>query len=357
VGVSGNADRSPSGGRGSAIAPLLLPGPPLFGDGGVNPGGCEDAKVPPEPPSERSELVVLCSLTAAIERIRSRFPSVEVVDISAGVPTDVRGEVLFGGWGPADVEAMARGVRWVQMAGTGIDNTAPEVRSAAVLTSSRGASAVAISEYVIAAMGAFARNWPDNWLRAAPDRWNEQPAASLAGATVALFGFGGIAQRVARIALAMEMSVVAQRRGEGPSPVPGVELVGSFADLVASAEHVVLAAPATAQTRHVVNADSLARMRPGVHLVNIARGSLIDQDALRVALDDGPVARATLDVTDPEPLPAGHWLYEHPKVFLTPHASWAGPPPFQAATEQFCDNLGRYLAGEPLVGVVGEDGY
>jgi phosphoglycerate dehydrogenase-like enzyme len=98
-------------------------------------------------------------------------------------------------------------------------------------------------------------------------------------------------------------------------------------------------------------------MKPGAHLVNIARGALVDQEALRGALDNGPIARASLDVTEPEPLPAGHWLYDHPKVFLTPHASWVGPPPLVASTELFCDNLERFLAGEPLQGVVGPDGY
>ena len=100
---------------------------------------------------------------------------------------------------------------------------------------------------------------------------------------------------------------------------------GSLPDLLAVADHLVLAAPATDATFHAINAESLRLLRPGAHLVNIARGSLVDQDALRGALDDGTVARASLDVTDPEPLPAGHWLYSHPQVFLTPHASWAGP--------------------------------
>jgi phosphoglycerate dehydrogenase-like enzyme len=101
----------------------------------------------------------------------------------------------------------------------------------------------------------------------------------------------------------------------------------------------------------------LAKVRKGVHLVNIARGSLVDQDALRIALDDGTVARASLDVTDPEPLPSGHWLYSHPKVFVTAHSSWVGPPVMEASTRMFCDNLERYLNGGELVGVVGDKGY
>lgn len=313
--------------------------------------------MPPPRFSSRSHPVVLCAVAPALERIRSRFPTVEVIDISEGVPAGAHGDVLFGGWGPHAVAAMSTGVQWVQLAGTGIDGVPPEVRAAPVLTSARGASAVAISEYVIAVMGAFARNFPENWLRAVPERWNFQPATTLSGATLALFGFGGIGQRVARIALGMEMSVVALRRHALPSPVEGVEMVRSLSELAGRADHLVLAAPATALTRHVVNAESLDLVRPGLHLVNIARGTLIDQDALRHALDDGTVARASLDVTDPEPLPAGHWLFEHPRVFLTPHASWVGPPFLDRATEIFCDNFDRYLAGEPLEGVVGPEGY
>lgn len=311
----------------------------------------------PATESPRANPVVLCAVGPATSVVRARFAHLDVVDISHGVPEGVHGDVLFGGWGPHAVAAMATGVQWVQLAGTGVDGVAPEIRDAPLLTSARGASAVAISEYVIAAVCAFARNLPENWLAEAPEHWNFQPATTLAGATLALFGFGGIARRVALIALAMEMRVVALRRTDAPSPVDGVELVRSFGDLAAAADHLVLAAPATDLTRHVVGAASLSQMRPGVHLVNIARGSLVDQEALRGALDDGTVARASLDVTDPEPLPAGHWMYDHPKVFLTPHASWTGTPPFERATEIFCENLERYLEGKPLAGVVGEAGY
>jgi phosphoglycerate dehydrogenase-like enzyme len=93
-------------------------------------------------------------------------------------------------------------------------------------------------------------------------------------------------------------------------------------------------------------------VKPGVHLVNIARGGLVDQEALLVALDDGRVARATLDVTDPEPLPEGHWMFTHPKVRLTGHISWSSPAGFEPLVAAAIDNLGRYLRGEELLGVV-----
>jgi phosphoglycerate dehydrogenase-like enzyme len=127
-----------------------------------------------------------------------------------------------------------------------------------------------------------------------------------------------------------------------------VEIVTDFDELLAVADHLVLAAPGTEDTQHLMNAAAFAKVKPGVHLVNIARGSLVDQDALRAALDDGRVARASLDVSDPEPLPAGHWLYEHPKVLLTPHSSWSSTAFFDAAVDIFCANLSHYLAGEPL---------
>jgi phosphoglycerate dehydrogenase-like enzyme len=302
-------------------------------------------------------VIVLCEFAPALEPIRVRFPELEVIDVSEGVTPGLRGDVLFGGMGPHAADIMATGIQWVHVGGTGIDTIDPAVRAAPLLTTSRGSSAVPISEYVIAAMAAFARHLPQNWIHEPPEQWHRQPSGKLAGATLGLFGFGGIAQRIARIALAMDMTVVAQRRSEGASPIESVEVVRSFGELVSEADHLVLVAPATELTYHVINADSLTLVKPGLHLINVARGSLVDHDALREALDDGRIARASLDVTDPEPVPEGHWLYEHPRVFLTPHSSWVGPPLFEAAVELFCKNLERYLAGAPLVGVVGDGGY
>ncbi|HLW18439.1 MAG TPA: NAD(P)-dependent oxidoreductase, partial [Actinomycetota bacterium] len=95
-----------------------------------------------------------------------------------------------------------------------------------------------------------------------------------------------------------------------------------------------------------------ADIKQGVTLTNISRGTIVDQDALLAALDDGTVARANLDVVDPEPLPAGHPLYTHPKVRLTPHISWSSPDTMKRTIELFADNLKRYDKGEPLEGLV-----
>ena len=110
------------------------------------------------------------------------------------------------------------------------------------------------------------------------------------------------------------------------APSTGCKSCTTMAELVADADHLVLAAPATAKTEHFVDAELLAQVKPGLHLVNIARGALVDQDALRVALDDGRVAMATLDTVDPEPLPAGHWLYSSIRTCgCRAHVSWFAP--------------------------------
>jgi phosphoglycerate dehydrogenase-like enzyme len=134
--------------------------------------------------------------------------------------------------------------------------------------------------------------------------------------------------------------------------------VKTFEALIDGADHLVLAAPLTARTRHIVNAASLARAKPGLHIVNIARGELIDNAALREALDSGRVSAASLDVVSPEPLPAGHWLYDHSKVRLSPHISWSWPLAPDTRGRIFADNLRRFLAGQPLENVIDpERGY
>jgi phosphoglycerate dehydrogenase-like enzyme len=195
---------------------------------------------------------------------------------------------------------------------------------------------------------------PETFLAEPPKYWNfpNPPLDRIEGSTLALVGMGGIGAAVASRAHAFGMHVRAMRRTDAPSPVPDVEMVRSLEELLPGADHVVLAAPATARTQHLIDAHAFSLMKPGVHIVNIARGALIDQDALRVALDDGTVARATLDTVDPEPLPAGHWLYSHPNVRLAAHISWYTPDLQREALEIFVENLGRYARGEQLLHVV-----
>lgn len=284
-------------------------------------------------------------------QLLKRFPDVAVVQIPERepLPAGVQGEVLLTQtWAaPNFAEAMQRGVRWVHTYGTGVNRFPFDALGGAALTCSRGGSGIPIAEWVLAAMLAFAKRIPESLVHE-PAQWKYLELGGLHGRALGLIGFGGIGREVAIRALPFGMRVRALRRSEGGA-MQGVELVRSLAELLREADHVVIAAPATPETHHLIGRDALAHVKRGVHLVNVARGALIDAEALREALDDGRVACASLDVTEPEPPPAGHWLYTHPRVRLSPHISWNMPGALDLLLEPFLENLARWIAGKPLL--------
>ncbi len=285
-------------------------------------------------------------------RVLEAYPNVtlERVPEEGPVPDGVRGDVLLTqAWGsPNLADVLARGVSWVHAYGTGVDAFPFDVLEGRPLTCSRGASAVPIAEWILATLLAAEKRLPDTWLSAPPKRWSFRRLGTLEGRTLGLVGLGAIAQATARRALAFDMRVIAHRRRDLPSPVPGVEVTTSLDPVLRDADHLVLAAANTAETRHLLCEETLARVKPGVHVVNVARGALIDQDALRRALDEERVGLASLDVAEPEPVPAGHWLYTHPRVRLSAHTSWNAPGAIDRLLDPFLENLGRYLRGEAL---------
>ena len=304
-------------------------------------------------PASRGALRVLSHLPrASLDRLAGPLPDVEIVEVpmEGEPPPETRGEVLLTfAWGSPNLALLAeRGVRWIHTIGTGVDRFPLGAVGDRILTCSRGASAIPIAEWTLAMLLAFEKRLPESWIERPPERWNQAELGGLAGRTLGLVGLGGIGTAVARRAQAFEMRVCALRRGGGPSPLAGVEMAGGLAELLAASDHVVIAASATPETRHLIGAEAFASLRPGAHLVNVSRGSLVDQEALRAALDSGRLARASLDVCEPEPLPAGHWLYTHPKVRLTPHISWSMPGAIPALVDTFIENLHRWIAGQPL---------
>jgi phosphoglycerate dehydrogenase-like enzyme len=294
---------------------------------------------------------------AGTERIRRQFPELDVVEVpvEGEVDPDLTGDALLCLTLAKNLDQLVHRVKWVHSFSTGVDSLPEAAFTAEVLTCSRGAGAVPISEFVLAAMLAFEKNIPDVWIHEVPENWNFADLGGLSGRSVGLVGLGGIGEAVARRALAFGMNVTAYRRRPLPSAVPEVRIVSSLDEVLSVADHLVVAAPYTPRTHHLLDASAFAQMKEGVHLVNIARGGLIDQDALRTALDDGRVAMASLDTVDPEPLPAGHWMYTHPRVRLSPHVSWSSPEGGRKIFELFLENLGRYVRSEPLEGVVDKD--
>ena len=297
-----------------------------------------------------------------LDAIAREVPGVRFHTIPAEgpLPEGVDGEVgLTFAWGsPNMASVIERGVRWVHTIGTGVDRFPLAAIGEATLTCSRGASATPISEWTLAVMLAFEKQLPESWLSAPPERWNMADLGGLHGKTLGLVGLGGIGTEIARRALVFGMRVCAYRRTSTAAPIEGIEIETDLDALIARSDHVVVAASATPATRHLINAERLTHAKPDSHLINIARGSLIDQDALRSALDEGRIARASLDVCEPEPLPEGHWLYSHPRVRLSAHVSWSAPDAMSALFDSFRRNLHHYLANEPLEGVVDlEQGY
>ena len=272
-------------------------------------------------------------------------------------------DVLFtgprNGWRDAPAQAPAGWpgrLQWVHLASAGIDFFPPWLLDVPLVTCSRGVAAVPIAEYVLAAILTHEKHWHTLQVDGAK-RWRDtfqrvdrQPSGSLRGRALGIAGYGAIGREVARLGEAFGMQVTVLRRGG--APVEGVHSVASIEELLAASDHLVLALPITPETQYLVNAATLAHARPGLHLVNIARGALVDQQALLHALDEGHLSGATLDVTDPEPLPEGHCLYRHPHVRLTPHVSWAAQDAGEATARKFVANLSRFLAGEPLEDVV-----
>jgi len=294
-----------------------------------------------------------------LARVESEFPDIEIIQVpdSGEVPAGVEGEILLTwAWGsPNLAEVIKRGVRWIHTYGTGVNEFPLALVGDATLTCARGASAIPISEWVLTMLLAYEKNIPNSWIDAPlepPKQWNRGELGGLHDKTLGLVGLGGIGEAVAKRALAFDMRVRALRRRDLPSEHAGVEIVTDLDDLLATADHLVIAASATRETHHMMGRDAFAKVKPGVHLVNIARGALVDQEALREALDDGRVACASLDCVDPEPLPEGHWLFTHEKVRLSPHISWVSPKALDWLTDTFLDNLRRYRAGEELEGVV-----
>jgi phosphoglycerate dehydrogenase-like enzyme len=303
---------------------------------------------------------VLNMMGAGATESLAAIDGVEVVEVGSDVPDDLRGEVLFAAWmdHPIFERLDAIGIEWMHLPGTGIDGWPREVLTGRTVTCSRGVSGIPIAEFVLASMLAFEKRFPATWLHEPPKHWNFAPIDEMAGKRLALVGLGGIGVEVARRALAFEMRVVAVRRTTAPPLLPGIEMATDLGDLLPIADHLVLAAPATARTEHLLDDDAFDRIKSGAHLVNIARGSLVDQNALRRALDNDRVALASLDTVDPEPLPAGHWMYSHPRVHLTAHVSWGSRRAFDRILDTFVANVRRYVAGEALEGVIDvEEGY
>ena len=269
-------------------------------------------------------------------------------------------EVIFSGWaGPLphlDLAQAAPRLRWVQLTHVGYERVDPARVGGVAFTNIGEMSAGPIAEWVIGCMLMFAKGSLAAWQHQREHAWSRYMPREVAGATVGIVGLGSIGSEVARRARAMGCRVIGIRRSfaaNASHPLVDAALQPSrLHDLLAASDYVVLAAPLTAQTRGIIDARALAGMRRDAVLLNVGRGALIDEPALIAALRARTIAGAALDVFAQEPLPAGSPLWDLDNLVMTPHISAGTDHYYERATEIFCANLKRYLAGQPLAHLV-----
>ncbi len=314
-----------------------------------------------------------------LERIRAAAPGARLVTVSVegladGPVEDV--EVMLRGWLSSDAfdRLLVRAPRlsWVHSATSGVERAlTPAARERElVVTNARGVFSRPIAEYVLMMILSVTRRLPQLLELQRERTWQPLEGAELRDVTVGIVGLGSIGRAVGALASAFGCRVVAVRRRpdqaldvvtDGEDLSFGelrLEQVGgpeTLPELLGESDFIVLAAPLTPETEDMINDATLAMVKPGAWLINVARGRLVDERALLRALRDGPLGGAVLDTFRDEPLPPMSSFYDLPNVIVTPHTAWSSGRVLDRSVELFCDNLRRFAKGEPLLNVVDPD--
>jgi phosphoglycerate dehydrogenase-like enzyme len=288
-----------------------------------------------------------------------REPSTESIDAVRDA------EVYFGFGIPKPVFLAARRLCWVHSAAAGVGNALfPEMMASdALLTNSAGMHAVPIAEYVVAGVLHFFRGLDVAAAQQHESRWDKSfftamdtSVREVSGARVLIVGAGGIGGQVAIRFAALGATCVGVRRHPERGTPPGFDRVVGTPDVdreLPIADVVVLAAPLTQESKGFLTAERFKRVKQGAILVNVARGALVDEDALVDALRSGRLRGAVLDVFREEPLASDSPLWQLRSALISPHISPVSPGRFwPRALELFCDNWRRYDRGEPLRNLV-----
>lgn len=318
----------------------------------------------------------------SIERIRRALgPGWDVVVVDAPAASDgdggsgsaeavagARGAEIYLGYGvPAGVAAAGRGtLRWAHSGTAGVGSSLPHLKGTGiVLTNSAGIHAEPMADWALAAIAYFARGL--DWMLEAQraGRWAKEeftdlgrPLRELGELRLGVLGLGGIGSAVARRALALGMRVAGVRRRPARGAPEGVRLAGgldALPRLAAASDVLVIAAPHTAATRGAVDRSVLEQLPRDAVVVNLSRGTLLDEAALLALLDAGRLRGAALDVFATEPLPPDHPFWRHPRVLVSPHVSAVTTRFWERETGLIVENIGRYLRGAPLMNVVDLD--
>ena len=301
------------------------------------------------------------------EHLHRDFPELqfEVRNSYEGIEQELReAEVLFTlSLRPAQfVEASV--LRWIHSPSAAVHQFMfPEfVNSDVLLTNSREVHGPVVAEHVMALIFALAKKIPEDVRFQQKHEWRQESIVNegrrlqeLSGSTLGLIGVGSIGQRVAKMAAAMGMRVIAVRENVAkgcPEGVAQVFAISELDTLLAQSDFVVVAAPVTAATEKLINSARLAKMKPSACLINVGRGAQVDEIALADALRSRQIGGAALDVFEEEPLPSTSPLWALDNLLITPHTAGLTDKLWPRHYELFTENLRRYLAHQPLLYLV-----
>ncbi len=304
------------------------------------------------PPSEPQELAELKAAAPGIELVECRSEEDAIAQASDA-------DAVYA-WITPQVIRKAKSLRWVQQPSAGVEHLLeiPElIERDIILTNMQRVYGPEIADQAIAYLLAFTRSLA-HFIRAQPSQeWRssgpEVVLDELSGKTLLVVGLGGIGSEIARRTAGFGMRVLATdpKVWERPPFVEELHKPDAFAGLLPRADVVASAAPLTKATRKMIGAREFGMMKPGVTLINVSRGGVVDTAALVAALDKKQVAAAGLDVTDPEPLPKGHPLWSR-NTIITPHSAGQSPGGQRRRQQVLCENLRRFAAGEMLLNIV-----
>ncbi len=307
---------------------------------------------------------------AMAEAIRKHWPEMRVVHLPNydRLAEELPDTDIFVGYSlRAEQLKDAKKLKWIHSTAAGVAQLMyPELRDSGILvTNPSGIFSVPMAEHTMGLLLALARNFPDSVRGQDRSRWSQQEIwdkpqhlTELNGKVLLIVGYGSIGREVARRAKAFDMKVWGvTRSGKGeqcyktvnfPTHVEKIFAAGQLQEALPGADYVLICAPETAETKHLIGAAEIAKMKRGARLINVARGSLLDETALVHALERGALGGAALDVAATEPLPAESPLWKAPNLFLTPHTSGVSDRLWDRQTAILIDLLERWFAGQEV---------
>jgi phosphoglycerate dehydrogenase-like enzyme len=300
------------------------------------------------------------------EALRKRWPEMRVSHLPDydALPPELPDADIFVGYSlRAEQLKHAKKLKWIHSTAAGVAQLMyPELRESGVLvTNPRGVFSVPMAEHTLGLMIAMARNYPDSVRFQDKSTWGQQQLwdlpqrlGELSGKTLLIVGFGSIGKELAKRAHAFDMRVWGvTRSGKGDSNLAQkIVRASELHTVLPEADYVVIAAPETPETRKLIGEEQIALMKRGARLLNVGRGSLLDEAALIASLENGHLSGAALDVTGVEPLPENSPLWKTPNLFITPHTSAVSDKLWERETELLVELLELWFSGKPMKNVV-----